>query len=733
MRIDRGAAFTGLVVFLANGALLVIQLVANRLLAPFIGSSLETWTAVIASIMAGISAGNAAGGWLADARAGRGTLRAVLAGGAAATLFTLGFVVALEATTAWRALSLSARIPVLAFIACFPPAFVLSLLTPLAIRIALPAVDRSGRVVGRVYALGTLGSLAGNFLTGFVLLACFSTHTIVVGIAALLAALAAATPPVAPVAPVAGQAPETPSPTGPTAAPALDTRSACAIVLVASFCSMSLEMAASRVLAPALGVSLYSWTGIIGVVLCGIAAGNWLGGVLADRLPRADVLGASLVVASLATLFVIFINEVLAKAPWQEDLPVIPRTLLWASLLFLPAMTMLGTISPQVTRLAVPDVATAGSVAGRIYAWSCAGAIAGTVVTGWWLIRIAGVLKLMFGLALVLAALGMVAGEMWRRPKDLVASALVVGAVAGMLVFQDKLKSWSLLETNYFSIYVQSEMQPDGSSIRSLVLDKLIHSMVRGWLVEENGKRVWKADPTYLGYPHEQVQAEFAVLASLARDPRVLVVGGGGYTLPRWMDGYLPGTHCDVVEIDPGVTEVAHRYLGLPPVVRFTENHLDGRQFLSEVARPGSYQLAIQDVVNDWQVPFHLMTREYFELVRRVLTPDGVFLLSVIDTWETGELYRSAFATLKAVFPHVHIVASKPSWEVQRRSVIVIYASARPLDLAANRKALAAHGSPQMLTIAYPPAREAALIDAAPKVILTDRYAPVDNLIKVHK
>jgi MFS family permease/SAM-dependent methyltransferase len=721
-------AFCAFVVFLANGALLVLQLVSARLLAPFIGSTLETWTAVIGAIMAGICLGNAAGGKLADARARAGTLRAVLAAGAAAVLGTLALALVLERTTAWRALSLTPRTAVLALAACFPPAFALSLLTPLAIRLALPDVHRTGRVVGLVYALGTLGSLAGNFLTGFVLLEHATTHTIVGGVALLLCALVLAAPRWEGAAEAGEAAPQA----GPRTAPPLSVTSACAIAVVASFCSMCLEMSASRVLAPPLGVSLYSWTGIIGVVLAGIAAGNWLGGVIADRMPKVHVLALSLLAASLATLLVFYMNDALTQLPWQEDLPVIPRTLLWSTLLFLPAMIALGTISPQVIRLAVPDVAHAGSVAGHIYAWSCVGAILGTVATGWWLIKLFGVLKVMFGCAVALALLAVVVGRIWRRPGQLVACTLVVGLAAGALLVRQRLGPFALLETNYFSIYIQIEPAADGSTIRSLILDKLVHSMVRGWVVEEGGQKFFRADPSFLGYWYERVQAEFAVLAANAKDPRILVIGGGGYMLPRWIDRFLKEARCDVVEIDPGVTEVAHRFLGLPTDVRFTKNHMDGRQYVQEVARPGEYDLVVQDVVNDWQVPFHLMTREYFAAARSILKPGGVLLVSVIDTWKTGRLYRAAVRTLQQSFRHVHITAAKPVWETQERSVMIIYASDRPLDLAANRQLFAQRGIPTMLTVMLPPDRQAALVDALPEVILTDTYAPVDNLIKVH-
>src|SRR5436190_18947845 len=84
-------AWAALVVFLANAGLLVLQLVAGRLLAPFIGSSLETWTAIIGSFLAGIALGNAVGGRLADRHPSRRPLATVVACGGLAALRAAGF------------------------------------------------------------------------------------------------------------------------------------------------------------------------------------------------------------------------------------------------------------------------------------------------------------------------------------------------------------------------------------------------------------------------------------------------------------------------------------------------------------------------------------------------------------------------------------------------------------------------------------------------------------------
>ncbi|HEY1380150.1 MAG TPA: fused MFS/spermidine synthase, partial [Gemmataceae bacterium] len=165
----------------------MLQLVAGRLLAPFVGVSLATWTAVIGVFLAGISAGNWLGGRLADRGATERTLRRLLLAGAGTVLLALGVVWALGDGHVLRPVPLYPRILLLTLTTCLPPALVLSLITPVAIKLQLPDVAHTGRVVGLVYALGTLGSLVGTFLTGFVLLAHLTTTAIVLGAAGVLA------------------------------------------------------------------------------------------------------------------------------------------------------------------------------------------------------------------------------------------------------------------------------------------------------------------------------------------------------------------------------------------------------------------------------------------------------------------------------------------------------------------------------------------------------------------
>jgi len=725
-------AAVAVIVFVANAGLLVLQLVAGRLLVPFIGSSLETWTAIIGVFLAGIAAGNAVGGPIADRRPTTGTLVAFLTLGALAAGWMMLVPRILSATGWHMALPLGIRVPILAAIECFPAGFVLSMLTPVAVKLGIPDVRGAGRAAGRVFAVGTLGCLAGNYVTGFYLVPAFTIDSIAAGTAGLLLATALLAFLTIRRGPNAKPNEATPEPSDTSIVPILTLRRACLIVFLCSFAGMALELTATRILAQVVGVSLYTWTGVIGVMLAGTAVGNWLGGVLADRAGRSlvpaagpGVLAGSLTAAAVAAQLVLVGFFTLAAVEVFDPLPLVPRILAWTFALFFLPMVGLGTISPQVIRLTVGDLRSAGRVAGRVYAWSTTGAIVGTFATGYVLISVVGMYRTVLGVGVIAGVVALLVARVWERRAVLYALSLVAGLAAAGFVLLTPQATKITLETNYFSIRVVPDADRPG--VLKLQQDMLVHSWVK------------PDDPMYLHYPHEQIQMEF--LRAAPPNANVLVIGGGGYTYPRAAKTELPGTRMEVVEIDPGVTAVAYSHLGLDPALGIISYNLDGRQFVSERAKPAAYNLISLDAVNDLSVPAHLLTREFNEAIRRILAPNGVYLVTVIDTPEYGGLWKATLLTLRKTFEHVELLSPSSSWHPGEQGVFVIYAADHPLDLdavrAAPRKPSGEAFAAAIGTTAWPtgwthrpPAGEVErLLNHGEPLILTDQFAPVDNLM----
>jgi predicted membrane-bound spermidine synthase len=753
-------AGVGAVVFLANAGLLVLQLVAGRLLSPFIGSSLETWTAVIAAFLAGIAVGNAVGGKVADRGAGGGNLAAYLLCGAVAAGWMIALPLLLTSQGWHTALPLGPRIPVLAFLLCFPVAFALSVLTPLAIRLGVPDVSRTGLVSGAVFGLSTLGCLLGNYLTGFVLIPALAVNQIVAAVAAALLAVAAvviavARRPPAPARPAVVPHPALASENAP--APTLPLPMAFAAVFLCSFAGMTLELAATRLLAPVVGVSIYTWTGVIGVMLAGTCLGNWAGGWIADRgrtpAGRTATLAGLMFAAAALVVGLILAFGILVGREAFVRFDLVEQILLWTFSLFFLPMFVLGTVSPQVIRLAVPDVDRAGDTAGRVYAWSTAGAIAGTFATGYVLISGLGVkTTLLLTAAVPAAAVAMVA-SLRAHPRLLYGYVGVAGLLTGMAYLQFRgvtpgphdaagAREYAVAESNYYRIAVSGSGKPELADdqhpaaavvgpagvrprdLRSLNLDHLTHSVV-----DLN-------DPTFLHYRHEQIQLEavYAAKAAHPDGPRVLVIGGGGYTFPRCVKTLVPAAKVDVVEIDPAVTTVAVNHLGFDPTLAAV-HHMDGRQFVAERAAPGTYHVVTLDAVNDYSVPYHLLTKECNAVVKRALAPDGVYLVTVIDEVADGKLWKAAYHTLSETFGYVTVLFPRGEFAPEdpralQRSVIVLYASDRPFDAAGWSAARRAAEGRASGTLAVPHGLTVEMLTTEPKrVVLTDQYSPVDNLM----
>lgn len=747
----------GAVVFLANTGLLVLQLVAGKLLSPFIGSALGTWTAVIAAFLTGIALGNFLGGRMSERRPSAAKLAGVLLAGVLATLWMAALPIVLNATNAHAVIGIdSGRTPLLAFLLCLPVATVLSLLTPLAIRFGVPDVTRTGSVAGTIFAVSSLGCLLGNYLTGFVLIPELTINLIVYSVAGLLAVTGVGALLVGGMADGGGEVEQPSSTAGssPHARPALSLPVGFAVVFLCSFAGMSLELAGFRLMATLCGVSLFTLTGVIGVMLAGTCLGNWVGGKLADRAHRGGttttpqfVLAASLLAAAVCSVIVLVaytaVNSGGTFASYGPIGQVVALTLVQ---FFLP-MALLGTISPQVIRLCVSDVGTAGRTAGRVYAVSTSGAIAGTLLTGFLLISALGMKGTVLLAAVLPCAATALLVRVWKEPAMLYVMSAVGGSFLGGTVLLFRGSDELTAESNYYSIHVDEYLNrepveyPDVlaaaagprppafllSTRRRLSLDRLLHSEVN------------MDDPTFFHYKHEQVQLE-AVYAAADRQPasqRVLVIGGGGYTFPRGTRTLLPTAAVDVVEIDPGVTKVAYRYLGLDPALGIRSIHRDGRQFVAEQAEPNSYDVVTLDAVNDYSVPGHLLTKECNDAVKRTLTKDGVYLVTVIDLVRDGKLWKAAFHTLKQSFAHVHLllptgqVASEDALRRMDRAVVVLYASDAKLDLAElNRVTMKRTGKPAE-TYVVSDALTAELLDREKELVLTDQYAPVDNLMAI--
>ncbi|HEX7255057.1 MAG TPA: fused MFS/spermidine synthase [Gaiellaceae bacterium] len=419
------------------------------------------------------------------------------------------------------------------------------------------------------------------------------------------------------------------------------------VVFAAGVGTLATEIAASRLLAPYFGNSTIVWANVIGLTLASLSLGYWLGGRLADRHPEPRALGLVVVLAAclvaVATLLASPILDFSVEGLDRVSAGAAIGSFFGVLILFVPPITLMGMVAPFAIRLAIRDVESAGSVAGRLYAVSTIGSLLGTFLSALVTIPAIGTQRTLLGAAALIGASGAVLlGRRWLVLVAGLAALLLIppGAVKGQsgLIFED--------ESRYQFIQV---VEQDG--VRRLYLDEGLatHSVWRRDEVLTGG--VWD---TYL-----------AVVDLLGRPPeRVAMLGNAAGTAARAFERYYPFAEVDGVELDPAVSKAGRRYFEMGEIGTLTVHDADARAFLRRTDE--RYDVIIVDAYRPPYVPFYLATEEFFELVRDRLTQGGIVALNVATTPDNHDLAENIGGTLASVLPRAF------AWQPLRFNQIVI-------------------------------------------------------------
>lgn len=532
---------------------------------------------------------------------------------------------------------------------------------------------------------------------------------------------AASTPSRAPVVP--------PPPLARTVSPGL----AGALTFLAAACVLVLEIAAARLLAPYVGVSLTTYTAIIGIILAGIALGAWVGGRLADVRPPAPLVGPVIALGGVAAIAAVPL--VAAIGPQVTGGGAVPSIVLAGGGFVLPA-AILSAAAPMLVRATIRDVATSGGLVGRLSAIGTAGALTGTFLTGFVLLGSVPTRGLIVATGGLLVAVGVVVGWYLRpgRPRSShaggpgaggrgtgIALALVVATALGTGTLAAASPSPCDRESAYYCIAVRED--PRDPSRRTLILDNLRHAFVD------------LDDPTAIEFAYIRWFREAAGLAAPAAGlattapaddltPRldVVHVGGGGFAFPRYLRAVVPTSRHVVLELDPVVLDVARSELGFAPDPAIDVRLGDARGTLGTVP-DGSADLVVGDAFGGLSVPWHLTTREFVADIDRVLRPGGRYVVNVIDGPEL-RLARAKAATLLDRFAYVAVATWRDAFDGLAGGNAVLVASHVAFDVAAFRSGVEA-GDPTATVIDGDAVR--AFASGAP--VLTDDFAPADQLL----
>ncbi|MFF0121316.1 fused MFS/spermidine synthase [Micromonospora arida] len=506
--------------------------------------------------------------------------------------------------------------------------------------------------------------------------------------------------------------PAPPAPPVPVTGRALPNGLAAFLVFFSSGAVLVLETVALRLVGPYVGVTLQVTSSVIGIALAAIAYGAWSGGWLADRRNPRGLLAPALVLAGIATAVTLpvvrYAGEVLRGGAASGIL------LLVALAVFVPA-ALLAAVTPLVVKLQLADLRRTGQVVGRLSGIGTLGGITATLLTGFVLVAALRSTVILLALALALGLVGIGLGWYLRRqePTELPGPARARAALAVLGLAGAGLTTVAPnpcdIETAYHCARVTAD--PARPSGRTLLLNSAQHSYVD------------LADPKHLEYAYTKwIGAVSDVAAPAGQRLDALHLGGGGFTVPRYLTATRPGTDNLVFEIDGGLVELGEQELGVRPGADLRAVVGDARMLVAGEPTD-SRDLVVGDAFGHLVVPWHLATREMAADVRRVTRPGGVYVQNVID-YPPLRFIRAELATVAAEFGHVALIAPPEALAEEQGSNFLIVGSDAPLPLEAVRARLA-EVDPKVSLLSG-----AALTDfVGGAMVLTDDYAPVDQLL----
>ena len=322
-------------------------------------------------------------------------------------------------------------------------------------------------------------------------------------------------------------------------------------------------------------------------------------------------------------------------------------------------------------------------------------------MTGFFLIAAFPTRPIVIALGAALTVSGLALSVISRKVTVPIALGLV--GLSSLLVLFDGPCDY---ETTYHCAIVEADAdRPDG---RVLVLDRSRNSYVD------------LSDPTYLDFRYIRLIVDVINTEAPEGPLDVVSVGGGGFTVPGYLNATRPGTTNVVLEIDRLLVDIGYSQLALTDDIEVIVD--DARTSLLRLPDHQA-DVVIGDAYSGASVPWHLTTVEFIDQISRVLATDGVYVMNVID-YGPRRFARSAVATIETVFDHVAMFAPPSYIDGDGGGNYIIVASHRPVDLGAIEEAIRDRGGQEIGLVG---SDLADFVDGA--MVLTDDFAPVDQIV----
>jgi len=428
-------------------------------------------------------------------------------------------------------------------------------------------------------------------------------------------------------------------------------------MLLVFFCGasvMTIEMSASRLLAPYFGTSLFIWANLIGLVMIYLTLGYWLGGKLADRYPRATVLFGITAVAGFAVGLIPVLSRPILS--WSltgfenYSIGIFYGSLIGVIVLFSVPLILLGFVSPFAIRLRSLNVSKAGGTAGGVSALSTLGSILGTFIPVFLLIPYIGTAATLYTASVVLLFFS-IAGLLivgTTRPVAIYAGLLAVVLVLALFAPRGLIKPPAHGELLFEkeSAYNYIQVIREGTRV-SLVLNEghAIHS-----IYDPNSPLTGGPWDYWLVAPYFNKGFTPSNMKGMA------MIGSAAGTAAHLYADVYPDVPVDGVEIDPEIVDVGNRFFDLGSLKNTTTHIEDGRTYLQTDGKNKQWTVVGIDAYRQPYIPFHLTTKEFFQEVSDHLTPDGVAMINAGRTASDTRLVDALANTMLQVYPHVYVI-----------------------------------------------------------------------------
>ena len=510
------------------------------------------------------------------------------------------------------------------------------------------------------------------------------------------------------------------------------------LVFVAGATLLSVELSASRLLAPYFGTSLFVWANLIGLILLYLTVGYYVGGRLADRYPYPIVLYALTSIAALLISAIPLIARPILS--WSLtafatlSVGVFYGSLISVILLFAIPVILLGCVSPFAIRLLVDQIGESGRTSGMLYAISTTGSIVGTFLPVLVLIPTIGTRYTFIAFAVTLlfvSIIGLIttsaridnscipgrAKKSISTIKNFFPILLFILLLLMLTGLQGPIKPVSggggaVLLTERESLYNYIQViRFRNYTLLALNEGLALHSIYNPYRILTNGPWDYFSIAPYFNNPPFMQQ----------KVRRVCIVGLGAGTIPRELTAAYGPIPIDGVEIDKAIVDLGREYFAM------NEPNLnviiqDGRYYMD--ATNHRYDIIGLDAYQQPYIPFQLTTVEFFRTLQAHLTPTGVVMMNVGRVGTDFRLVAAMAQNLHSVFPNVYIISPRGS------SYSLLVATVAPTKLAnfwINTQRL----TNPLLRIVAGEVRTAGNVreEKAAKVLFTDDRAPVEQLI----